>query len=90
MITLQYPALASHHSTPTRPRPSPESSGHDSGWPREAMAGRHHIDTTRAVALAPDVTQGKTCRVRTDEAEELLVGTAEGKGRRAELSETAR
>lgn len=57
---------------------------------KEALAGRRHIDTTQAVALVPDVTQGRTCRVRLDEAEELLVEAADGKGRRAERREKAR
>lgn len=57
---------------------------------REALAGLRHIDTTRAVALVPDVTPGRTCQVRLDEAEELLVEAAEGKGRRAERREMAR
>lgn len=56
---------------------------------REALAGLRHM-TTRAVALVPDVTPGRTCQVRLDEAEELLVEAAEGKGRRAERRETAR
>lgn len=63
MITLQYPALASHHRTPPSdlvpPRGLADMNLAGPGA-REALAGPRRIDATRAVALVPDETQGRT------------------------------
>lgn len=72
MITLQYPVLASS------PGP-PEGSGwHDSGLPGLPLKREwaYHIDKIRAAALLPDMTQQRTCGIKLDEAEELLIEAA--------------
>lgn len=83
---LQYPALAGQLSLPSSPPtdPVPPRGLADmilaGPGAREMLAGRRHIDTTRAVALVPNVTQSWTCPVRLNEAEELLVEVHQGEG----------